>query len=801
MHQAHNTPRCKIKIFFSDIQTFMKNYLTIIFLLFSALCFSQFYDDFSDGNYSANPRWFMTDMDANIVENNDGYAVELHPTGELNNNPSGYATSPKTGEEYNMHKGSFRTANTLMDNTWWGCDLTFDINKDSEGEIRFYISSSLPSLGEGVGFFLEINLETRLVNFIYENKTTEILLSSNQPIPHATTNLTCKITRNNKDWSIECNANNNKILNSQLSILNSLQSATSTGFLLIENPNNPYNLRINSVNCGNKPNESELIKPGDIVITEIMAKPNPSVELPEVEWIEIHNTTDRTLTLEGCKIITPAKTGTLNDYILEAQDYVVLCSYNAMIELSAFTTKICIVESMPTLNNDGNLLTLRNKQNHTISFVEYSTDWYDSEPFKADGGWSLERRDPSNPLSNSTTWVPSIDHRGGTPAEINSTACSMPDELIPCITNFGIENNRTIQVYFNKPMQGEIISLQQKIEITGNKLKSLDWIEPQREILNIYLTEPLDSTNTIDISFYDFTCISGWNMPDTTITLALPYQAQYMDIIFNELMPYVNEGNSKFIELYNNSNFYIDLSRLMLSNRDADEKLKNPKIFCTTSTILPPQQYAVVSPDTSTINCPLGINKQSIYITATLPSMPATEGTLVLTDRSGNVIDEVHYSDTWHHSLLTDLHDISLERIDPMASSQEPKNWHSSASHNTAGWINSQTINHSNIQQDKYFWLENSTFSPDNDGHQDHLIINHNLPSVGYTLTIDAYTRHGAHICNIANNQLLNPQGYTLWDGSISGGSMIPAGLYVLIIQATNPNGNKIGQKLICIKI
>ena len=30
---AHNTPRCKIKIFFSDNQTFMKIYLTSIFLL------------------------------------------------------------------------------------------------------------------------------------------------------------------------------------------------------------------------------------------------------------------------------------------------------------------------------------------------------------------------------------------------------------------------------------------------------------------------------------------------------------------------------------------------------------------------------------------------------------------------------------------------------------------------------------------------------------------------------------------------------------------------------------------------
>jgi hypothetical protein len=767
----------------------MKNYLTIVFLLLSTICFGQFYDDLSDGNYSANPRWFMTDMDAKMVENNDGYAVELHPTGEIENS--------------SIKKGSFRTANTLTDNTWWGCDLTFDINKNSEGEILFYIASPLPSLGESSGTYLRINLSSRYICLVYDDKgTLKPIMESKKQIPYGKIDFSCKIIHNRGDWNILCSTNSGNI-EFEKTTLNtaSVTNSTSTGFLLIENPNNPYNLRVNSVNCGDKPTESELIMPGDIVITEIMAKPNPSVELPEVEWIEIYNTTNRTLVLEECKITTPAKTGTFNDYILEPHDYAILCSYNAMTELITITNKICIVESMPTLNNDGNLLTLRNKQNHIISFVEYTLDWYDSEPFKAEGGWSLERRDPSNPLSNSTTWIPSIDPRGGTPAETNSTANSLPDELIPCITSFGITDNRSIQIYFNKPMQGEIISLQQKINISGNSLKSLDWIEPQREILNIYLTEPLDSTNTIDIAFYDFTCISGWNMPDTTITLALPYHAQYMDVIFNELMPYVNEGNSKFIELYNNSDFYIDLSRLMLSNRDADEKLKSPKIFCTTSTILPPQQYAVISPDTSTINCPLGINKQSIYITATLPSMPATEGTLVLTDRSGNVIDEVHYSDSWHHPLLTDLHNISLERIDPMASSQEPKNWHSSASHNTAGWINSQTINHTNIQQDKYFWLENSTFSPDNDGHQDHLIINHNLPSVGYTLTIDVYTRHGAHICNIANNQLLNPQGYTLWDGSISGGSMIPAGLYVLIIQATNPNGNKIGQKLICIKI
>lgn len=181
--------------------------------------------------------------------------------------------------------------------------------------------------------------------------------------------------------------------------------------------------------------------------------------------------------------------------------------------------------------------------------------------------------------------------------------------------------------------------------------------------------------------------------------------------------------------------------------------------------------------------------------------MPATEGMLVLADRGGNIVDEIHYSDSWHHSQLNDLHDISLERINPMSPTQDPTNWHSSASHNTAGWLNSQTINNSNTQQDKYFWLDDPTFSPNNDGHRDHLIIHHNLPTAGYTLTIDAYTRHGVHICRIADNQLLSTQGYTLWNGTNSNYETIPAGLYILVIQAINPNQNKITQKLITIKI
>ena len=770
----------------------MKIYLTSIFLLLSAICFGQFYDDFSDGNYTANPRWFMTDMDAQIVENNDGYAVELHPTGEIENS--------------SIKKGSFRTANTLIDNTWWGCDLTFEINENSEGEIRFYLMSTLPNLGSGEGIYLAINTKSRLLNFIFENKGIKILTHSNTRLPLGSVNLSCSISKKNKKWQLACKIDGKEIEFSTFDSQNiaSVQLATSTGFVLLENPDNPYNLRVNSVNCGDKPTETGLINTGDIVITEIMAKPNPAVGLPEVEWIEIYNTRDEAIALEGCKIETPSKIGTLSEYVLEAQGYAVLCSYNAAIEMSAITQKICIVESMPALNNDGNILTLKNKQNHTISFVEYSDEWYDNEPFKKDGGWSLERRDASNPLSNAETWGPSIDARGGTPAEENSIAKELPDVLMPRIVGFGIESEKLVRIYFNKPMRGEIVDLKKNIEISGNLIKSLNWVEPKRETLELSLNEALDSTNSVELEFTNFACISNWNMLDTAIRIALPRQAKYMDLVFNELMPYVSNEQSKFIEIYNNSEFYIDLKGLMLSNRDEDGMLKSSKIVVSESRIVAPHTFAVVATDTSMLNCSRGINYESLYLNMKLPSMPSKEGVIVLTDRGGRVIDEVHYSNAWHHPTLKDLHNVSLERIDPMGNTQEAENWQSASAivgYNTAGWENSQHIEDSGSESDKAFWLEEETFSPNNDGHEDLLVINYQMPTAGYTVTIDAYTRHGAHVCRVADNMLIDSEGQVRWDGTTRDGAMVAAGLYVIVVRAANDDGDKIEIKLIVIKI
>ena len=65
----------------------------------------------------------------------------------------------------------------------------------------------------------------------------------------------------------------------------------------------------------------------DVVITEIMADPTPSAGLPLVEYIEIRNTSGRSLQLSGWRLRTAtASTGVLRTHLLLADSILMLGS-------------------------------------------------------------------------------------------------------------------------------------------------------------------------------------------------------------------------------------------------------------------------------------------------------------------------------------------------------------------------------------------------------------------------------------------------------------------------------------------
>lgn len=389
---------------------------------------------------------------------------------------------------------------------------------------------------------------------------------------------------------------------------------------------------------------------------------------------------------------------------------------------------------------------------------------------------------------------------GSHPGAENSITAIVDDTITPAIHSIGILSEYDIQIRYNKPMTPDSRST-----LTLNDhIRAVTWNTPTADRQNITLCHPLTPTTPVTIRLHQILCASGYPLPDTTITIALPSTPRHMDIIFNEIMPYVDDTQSKFIELYNNSTLWFDLSHLQLSNPiPHTDSVRNTRPVATESTIIAPQQIATLAPKPHLLHTTRGLSPQALYLTAKLPSFAATDGQIILTDTAGTTIDHLRYSHRWHHHAIKDRHNISLERISALQPTTDSTNWHSAstlAGYNTAGWPNSQTTP-PHDQHRPHFTCPHNTFSPNADGSHDQLPIHYTMPAPGYTLTADIYTRHGTHVARIINNHLLAATGTYHWDGTTTDGHPVPAGLYIITLRTTSPHGTTTTDKIAAIKL
>ena len=119
----------------------------------------------------------------------------------------------------------------------------------------------------------------------------------------------------------------------------------------------------------------------ELIISEIMADPTPSKGLPEKEYIELYNRSDKIIDLYRFKLTYNNTTVIFPSFLLQPQSYVLIAnktnekdfqSYGNVIGLSSFS-----------LLNTGTTLTIRSPQNKTIFSVTYSDKWYEKN--KAQG--------------------------------------------------------------------------------------------------------------------------------------------------------------------------------------------------------------------------------------------------------------------------------------------------------------------------------------------------------------------------------------------------------------------------------
>jgi len=107
--------------------------LTLIFLFFSCMAYSQFADDFSDGNLSSDPEW---SGDASNFKVNEDFQLQLD--------------APDGGT-------SFLYAPIILeDSTEWNLFFDLDFNPSGGNMLRIYLAIDQIDLAVAKGYFLEI---------------------------------------------------------------------------------------------------------------------------------------------------------------------------------------------------------------------------------------------------------------------------------------------------------------------------------------------------------------------------------------------------------------------------------------------------------------------------------------------------------------------------------------------------------------------------------------------------------------------------------------------------------------------
>ena len=536
-----------------------------------------------------------------------------------------------------------------------------------------------------------------------------------------------------------------------------------------------------------------------LIINEIMADPSPVVQLPIYEWIEIKNNSRETIQLSGWKLVAGnSVSSSFPSYLLPPDSLLIVCNTPAALLLKNYGSVIGL-SSFPALNNEGETLSLRAPNGKTIHAVTYSPTWY-GVSWKQEGGWSLELIDNNAACWSTDNWTASIDSKGGSPGKPNSqTGKTIPRAALAPLHAYALDA-KTIVTSFNRAVDSNSAVNKVAYAFTRDYVaESIRILPPAYDQAIITLNKSLEPDSILTMTLTSIMdCGFGKMSQPFSIQTGLATAAQKGSLFINEILFNPRPNAFDFAEIGNKSKQLIDLSTILISNRTSAGQLGTSYKIRETPLLLFPHQLLALTEDTSSL-------KREYLIPAIaqlcqvkqMPTMPDEEGSLVMLTINGDIIDEVHYNESWHFPLLQSNEGVSLERIDRTASSTNPSNWHSAASTEgfaTPGRKNSQEK--LTTTSNALFEIIPAAFSPDGDGWQDYCQLSYTTRQNGQMASITIVDASGRIVKRLVPQALLATNGYFSWNGTDEKGQLCVPGNYLFIVELFDLNGNRSKRRL-----
>ncbi len=531
----------------------------------------------------------------------------------------------------------------------------------------------------------------------------------------------------------------------------------------------------------------------DVIISEFMADPTPVAGLPGNEWIEIKNSSALPVSLQSWRIADAGgQSGPLPSYVLQPDSFLLICSSSALAAMSQYGTAIA-VSSFPSLDNEGEWIALKSPDGRIIHSVNYTSDWY-GNALKKEGGWSLEMIDTRNPCSGKSNWTASIHPAGGSPGKKNSTEASNPDTTAPRLLRSYSQDSVTIRLVFDEPLDSATTVSSSQYSISqGITISNVSTVTPLFQEVQLKLNSPLQHNMVYTVKADGISDCKGNQLTVAETKAGRTQDPLAGQIVVNEILFNPAPNGEDYVEIYNHSNQVADLSRLFIANRNSSGAVSSIKALSAVPFYIYPGEYFAFteSPDQLPLHYMVRFPDRVLSISSP-PSFPDEEGTVVLLNGQGVIIDEVKYNKDWHFKLISNDEGVALERMDPAGSSAEPGNWHSAAStagYGTPGYQNSQyRTTDTAIGQIE---VSPAIFSPDNDGRDDLALIQYRLQESGYVANLVIFDATGKPVRNLVRNALLGHTGSWTWDGLDDSRRSLPLGHYIVMAELFNLQGKK----------
>ncbi len=409
--------------------------------------------------------------------------------------------------------------------------------------------------------------------------------------------------------------------------------------------------------------------------------------LGEPEWIEFYNATEDAVDVQGWKVSNRNSRTKHNisrsthridpgSYFLVTRDSTALVSVHPTISVPAL-----VAPSLPTyfLSNNGDAVVISDARGQIIDSVLYQSFW------GGGGGSSLERVSLSERSNDSSNWGTTENPEGSTPGVKNSLTPKDFDLAVGQITfdsaqpivgedvivqamvaNRGLRSADRFQIAFYEDLDRDSIGREDEVFFLHEELHPLvlgDSLLYSSQLFNISegihqiivtitFSEDEDTTNNSKIVYF---------------RTGLPRRS----IVVNEIMYAPVSGQPEWLELFNTSEYAVDLNGWTLANNAATRKYRME----VSDKILRPQMHAVITKDSSAFLTGHGHVTGLVLEVARLPTffLNNSGDEIVLRDERDFTMDSLAYLASWGGE-----QGLSLERIDALGSSTDSSNWGSS---------------------------------------------------------------------------------------------------------------------------